>query len=344
MSTVREPATDETLEQDVPDGRWARLLRGNTLWTFLVLVVLAIGFSVAAPLAFATPFNVRNILADSSILLVLAIGMTYVIVSAGIDLSVGSVLVFSGVIAANVMVSMGGVTAGWGGIALGTLAGLAAGFAWGVLNGVLVTKARVPPLIATLGTLGMALGLAQVITGGSDVSRVPSRLSNLIGYGLALGQVPWLAIVAALITVVFALILAFTRFGRHTYATGSNAEAARRVGIAVDRHLIKVYALSGTLAGAAGVLSLARFSTTTIAGHAFDNLSAIAGVVIGGASLFGGVGTIAGTVIGVLIPGVLRNGLIILGAQRFWLDVAVGAVLVLAVMFDQVRRRARERE
>lgn len=139
------------------------------------------------------------------------------------------------------------------------------------------------------------------------------------------------------------MILATTRFGRHTYAIGSNAQAARRVGINVDRHLIKVYALSGLLSGAAGVLSLARFSTTTIASHSTDNLSAIAGAVIGGTSLFGGVGTIGGTVVGVLIPGVLQNGLIILGVQRFWLSVAVGAVLIVAVVIDQLRRRDRER-
>ena len=201
----------------------------------------------------------------------------------------------------------------------------------------------VPPLIGTLGSLGVALGLAQVITNGSDVNRIPSRLSDAIGFGLVAG-VPWLVIIAVLIALVSGLLLAFTRFGRHTYAIGSNAEAARRVGIKADRHLVKVYALSGLLAGIAGVLSLAHYTTTTIASHSSDNLGAIAAVVIGGASLFGGVGNVGGTVIGVLIPGVLRNGLIILGAQRFWLDVAVGAVLVVAVFFDQLRRRARERE
>jgi ribose transport system permease protein len=319
------------------------LLRSNTLWTLAVLVALFAFFAVLKPAEFATTFNVRNVLTDSAILLVLAVGMTFVIVTAGIDLSVGSVLVFSGVVAAKTMVALGGTTAGWGAIALGGLAGVGCGLGWGLVNGLLVAKAKIPSLIATLGSLGVSLGLAEVITDGGDVNRIPAKLSNAIGFGLVAG-VPWLVIIAVAIAIVFGLLLAFTRFGRHTYAVGSNAEAARRVGIKVDRHLIRVYALSGLLSGVAGVLSLAHYTTTTIASHTSDNLSAIAAVVIGGASLFGGVGSIGGTVIGVLIPGVLRNGLIILGAQRFWLDVAVGAVLVVAVYFDQLRRRARERQ
>jgi ribose transport system permease protein len=318
-------------------------LRSNTLWTLAVLIVLFVVFSALRPSEFATTFNVRNVLTDSAILLVLSVGMTYVIVTAGIDLSVGSILVFSGVVAAKTMVALGGTTAGWGAIVLGSLAGAGCGLGWGLVNGLLVAKAKIPPLIATLGSLGVSLGLAQVITNGSDVNRIPARLSNTIGFGLVAG-VPWLVIIAVIIAVLFGLLLALTRFGRHTYAIGSNAEAARRVGIKVDWHLVKVYALSGLLSGVAGVLSLAHYTTTTIASHTSDNLGAIAAVVIGGASLFGGVGSIGGTVIGVLIPGVLRNGLIILGAQRFWLDVAVGAVLVVAVFFDQLRRRARERQ
>ncbi|MFL6056404.1 MAG: ABC transporter permease [Actinoallomurus sp.] len=341
MSTVTE--SYDSAEESRRRG--PALLRSNTVWTLAVLVALFVFFAVLKPAEFATTFNIRNVLTESAILLVLAVGMTYVIVTAGIDLSVGSVLVFSGVVAAKTMVALGGTTAGWGGILLGALAGIGCGLGWGIVNGLLVAKAKIPSLIATLGTLGVSLGLAQVITNGSDVNQIPSRLSNVIGFGLVAG-VPWLVIIAGLIAVLFGLLLALSRFGRHTYAIGSNAEAARRVGIKVDRHLIKVYALSGLLSGVAGVLSLAHYSTTTIASHTSDNLGAIAAVVIGGASLFGGVGGvggIGGTVIGVLIPGVLRNGLIILGAQRFWLDVAVGAVLVVAVFFDQLRRRARER-
>jgi ribose transport system permease protein len=334
-----------TTERDTAEERPPAYayLRGNTVWTLAVLIALFVVFSVLKPQEFATTFNIRNVLTDSAILLVVAVGMTFVIVTAGIDLSVGSILVFSGVVAAKTMVALGGTTAGWGAIILGSLAGAGCGLGWGLVNGLLVAKARIPPLIATLGTLGVSLGLAQVITNGSDVNQIPSRLSAAIGFGLVAG-VPWLVIIAVVIAAIFGLLLAYTRFGRHTYAIGSNAEAARRVGIKVDWHLVRVYALSGLLSGVAGVLSLAHYTTTTIASHTSDNLGAIAAVVIGGASLFGGVGNVAGTVIGVLIPGVLRNGLIILGAQRFWLDVAVGAVLVVAVFFDQLRRRARERQ
>ena len=144
--------------------------------------------------------------------------------------------------------------------------------------------------------------------------------------------------IAAVIALVFGIILAQTRFGRYTYAIGSNEEGVRRAGVNVDRHLIKVYALCGALAGLAGALSLARFGTTSIAGNTTLNLDAIAAIVIGGTSLFGGVGTIIGTVVGVFIPAVLRNGFVIVGVQPFWQQVAVGAVLIIAVYIDQLRR------
>jgi ribose transport system permease protein len=324
-------------------GALRDLMRVNVLWTLAVLVGMSAVFAVLRPDAFASPFNIRTLFINAAIPLVLAVGMTFVIVTAGIDLSVGSVLVFSGVIAAKVMAARGGADASWTAVALGALAGIAAGTAWGTVNGVLITKGRIPSLIATLGTLGMALGLAQVLTNGSDLN-APRRLTDIIGNYLIAGHVPVIALIAGGVAVVFGWVLAATRFGRHTYAIGSNAEAARRVGIKVDRHLIKVYALSGMLAGVAGVLNLAKFNSTTIASHTEDNLSAIAGAVLGGASLFGGSGTIAGTVIGVLIPVVVNDGLIILGVQQFWLFVAVGAVLVAAVFVDQLRRRVRERD
>jgi ribose transport system permease protein len=320
-----------------------RLLTSSTAWTFLIFLLLVAVFAGMRPTQFATPFNIRNIAFDAATFLVLAVGMTYVIITAGIDLSVGSVLIFSGVVSAKLMERMGGVEAGWGVIALGSLAGLLSGLGWGVLNGVLITKTRIPPLIVTLGTLGMALGFAQIMTGGSDVGNVPRRLNTTIGTGLLFDQVPWLVLVAGLVALVGGLVLAFTRFGRHTYAIGSNPEAARRVGVKVDRHLVQVYALSGLLAGVAGVLSLARFATTTIASHSTDNLSAIAAVVLGGTSLFGGIGTVAGSVIGVLIPAVLKNAFVIIGVEPFWQSVAVGAVLIIAVYLDQLRRQAHDR-
>jgi ribose transport system permease protein len=305
-----------------------------------VLIVLVAGFSAVRPHQFATGFNSRTLLGDSATLIILATGLTFVVVSAGIDLSVGSVLVFASVVAAKAMVAMGGASAGWGGIALGLLIAAAAGMTWGVVNGFLVAKARIPPLIVTLGSFGAALGLAQVITSGLDVQTVPARLTSSIGTGLALGVVPWVFVLAAALAITLGLMLAYTRFGRHTYAIGSSPEAARRAGINVSRHLLKIYALQGTLAGVAGWVSLARFAGTTISGHGTDNLDAIAAVAIGGTSLFGGVGWVLGSVVGVFIPAVLQNGFLIVGVQAYWQQVAVGAVLVAAVYADQFRRRA----
>ena len=185
----------------------------------------------------------------------------------------------------------------------------------------------------------MSLGAAYLITGGVDEREVPFTLVSNVGIGRVAG-VPYLVLISIAVAIVLGIVLAQTRFGRYTYAIGSNEEGARRAGVAVDRHLMKVYALAGTLAGLAGFLSLARFSTTTIGGHDTDNLSAIAAVVIGGTSLFGGIGTMLGSVFGVFIPAVLENGFVIVGVNPFWQEIAVGAVLVGAVFLDQLRRRS----
>jgi len=344
MSEVTSAPPDEpeveAAEAERETPFWQRLVSGSSTWIGLILVGLIIVFSLLDPSAFVDSANFRNIATDAAVLLVLATGMTYVIITAGIDLSVGGVLVFSGVVAAKAMNGTGGNN--WGVIILGLAVALACGIAWGIANGFLVAKARIPPLIVTLGTLGMSLGAALVITGGVDEREVPFKLVTTIGIGRAFNQIPWLVIIAFAVALVFGVILAMTRFGRYTYAVGSNEEAARRAGINVDRHLIKVYALQGTLAGLAGFLSLARFSTTTIGGHDTDNLQSIAAVVIGGTSLFGGIGTMLGTVFGVFIPAVLNNGFIIVGVQAFWQQIAVGAVLIGAVYLDQLRRRSQD--
>jgi ribose transport system permease protein len=321
---------------------WQRIATGSTTWIILILAAMLVVFSVLEPESFATVNNFRNLATNAAILLVISVGMTFVIITAGIDLSVGAVLVFAGVVSAKAMNGMGGDGAGV--LLVGLLVALAAGAGWGVLNGVLITKARVPPLIVTLGTLGMALGLSLIITNGVDIREVPPRLVTSIGVGRLGGEIPWLVVIAAGVAVVFGVLLASTRFGRHTYAIGSNEEAARRAGIAVDRHLILVYGISGLLSGLAGFMSLARFATTTLGGHATDNLQAIAAVVLGGTSLFGGVGTVLGTVVGVFIPAVLQNGFVITGVEPFWRDVAVGAVLIAAVYLDQLRRRTQYRD
>jgi ribose transport system permease protein len=336
---VIPPEEDVLDEEGAPEARepvWKQVLGASSVSIALILIGLIFIFSVLRFNEFFAVSNARNIATDAAVLLVLATGLTFVIITAGIDLSVGSVLVFSGVMSAKVMNSVGGN--GWGVILVGLVIALAAGFAWGAFNGLLVTKANIPPFIVTLGTLGMALGSALLITGGVDERNVPFKLIETIGSGRLFGQIPYLVLIAAAVALVFGIILAQTRFGRYTYAVGSNPEGVRRAGVNVDVHLVKIYALGGTLAGLAGFLSLARFGTTSVGGHSTDNLDAIAAIVIGGTSLFGGVGTMLGTLVGVFIPAVLRNGFVIVGVQPFWQQVAVGAVLIVAVYLDQLRR------
>jgi ribose transport system permease protein len=316
-----------------------RLLEAQTLWIFLVLCGIVAVFWILRPTEFGTIDNFRNLAVDASGLLLIAVGMTFVIITGGIDLSVGAVLVFASIVSGKVMESRADESLMT--VFIGLVVALACGLGWGLVNGVIITRTRVSPLIVTLGTLGMAEGAGLLIT-DTNVRSVPLRLTTSIGIGRLWGQLPYLVIISAGVTVVAALALALTRYGRYTYAIGSNAEAARRAGVKTDRHLIKVYAVSGLLAGLAGYLSLARFSTTTIGGHSTDNLQAIAAVVIGGTSLFGGIGTIVGSAVGVFIPAVLQNGFIILGIQPYWQEVAVGGVLIVAVYLDQLRRRARE--
>jgi ribose transport system permease protein len=225
------------------------------------------------------------------------------------------------------------------GIAVGLLVGLACGF----INGLLVTKLKLTPFIVTLGTLGIFLGTAQILSGGTNVPYVPTAIQTEIGTRNLLGFLPVPIAIGLVVVILAILALHLTRFGRYTYAIGSNVEAARRVGIDVDRHLLKVYALSGFLAGLAGVIDLARFNTASVGAHTLDNLAAISAAVIGGTSLFGGIGTIVGSLVGTFIPAVLRNGFIIAGVQAFWQEVAIGIVLLLAVYIDQRRRSAEER-
>jgi len=319
-----------------------RTFTANESWTFIVLIVLMAVFTGLAPGKFLTTSDLSLISQGTAPFLVMAVGETFVILTAGIDLSVGFVLVLSGVVAGEYYVHNGGASAGLGTVWIGVLIGLATGAAFGAMQGVMVAKLKIPPLIATLAGLGIAEGLSYLITGGHDVATVPSKLASSIGQGSLFG-IQWLIIISFLVALVFGLILAFTRFGRYTYAIGSNPEAARRVGINVDRYLIGVYALSGLMAGVAGIMNLAYFSTTTISGHPLDNLVVITAVVLGGASLFGGRGSILGTFIGVFIPEMLAAGLIIIGVNQYWQYILTGVVLAAAVYLDQFRRRLRER-
>ena len=314
-----------------------RLANNQSVWILGVLLVIVVFFSVAAGGKFLSASNFSLISQNVAVWAVLGVGMTFVIITSGIDLSIGSVLVFSSVVAAKVMESVGGQ--GWGTAFIGILAALISGVAWGTLNGILVTKAKIPALIVTLGALSVALGLAQVITGGIDVRTVPEALTDFNTFVKILG-IPTLPFIALIVLIIGGIVLHRTKFGRYTYAVGSNEEAARRVGVRVDRHLIKIYGLSGLLAGFAAMMSLAQFGTTTIAGQSLTNLNVIAAVVIGGTSIFGGEGSIFGTIVGLFIPAVLQAGFVIIGVQPFWQGVAVGTVLVAAVYVDQSRRAA----
>ncbi len=339
MSTQTTPPESVEPEREPRPDRapfWQRFVTGSSTPIGLILVGTIVVFSLLEYENFVSVPNARNVAMDAAVLLVLAVGMTFVIITAGIDLSVGSVLVFAGVMAAEAMEAVGGNN--WGTILAGLGAALASGFAWGVLNGFLIAKAKIPALIVTLGTLGMALGAALLITGGVDKRDVPFKLVETVGSGRLFDEIPYLVIIAFSVALLGGILLAATRFGRYTYAIGSNEEGARRAGVAVDRHLIKVYALAGTLSGLAGFLSLARFATTTLGGHSTDNLQAIAAVVIGGTSLMGGRGSVVGSFLGVLIIAVLQSGLAQVGATEPAKRIVTGAVIVAAVILDSWRR------
>ena len=318
-------------------------------WLFFFLIGLVGYFWLSTPKGtFLTWTNLEQIALNTSEVILLAIGETFIIVTAGIDLSIGGILFFSAVCGGEVMLKLSGTSAqtlngeyphSAIAIPVGVAVCVLAGTTWGIINGTIITKLRLPPFIVTLGTFGMTFGFGDLIDGGSYLpAPVPPALSNHFGSGKIFG------LYAPIYVAVFFLIVAHivfhhTRFGRYTAAIGSNDEAARRTGIAVDRHIIKVYALAGFLAGVAAVLDLAIFTNTTSVSHQTDNLGAIGAVVIGGTSLFGGVGTILGSAVGAFIPTVLQNGLVIEAVQPFWQEVVVGAAIILAVYLDQVRRR-----
>jgi ribose transport system permease protein len=337
MSVITEPDQQAVAASPSGDSYLRRLANLQSVWILGVLVVIVAAFSIAAGSKFLSTSNFSLISQNIAVWAVLGVGMTFVIITSGIDLSIGSVLVFSSVVAAKVMQAVGGDS--WGVTGIGVLCALAAGIAWGTLNGFLIAKAKIPPLIVTLGALSVALGLAQVLTGGIDIRSVPEALTDFNVYTKIIG-IPALPFVALIVVILGAIVLHKTRFGRYTYAIGSNELGARRVGINVDRHLIFVYGLTGALAGLGSVLALAQFGTTTIAGQSLTNLNVIAAVVIGGTSIFGGEGSIFGTVVGLFIPAVLQAGFVIVGVESFWQGVAVGSVLVAAVYVDQSRRAA----
>jgi ribose transport system permease protein len=328
--------------------------RSTNLSIFLVLIALVVFFSLISPNhAFFDRSNFVNIAWDTAEILLLAIGETFVIITAGIDLSVGTVLMLSGVVASWVIAQLGGPPALVAGgqfpnagvaIPVGIGASIAVGCIAGVISGTLVTRLRMPAFIVTLGVFSIANGLGDLVSssgaaGQSAIPPVPDSFANTLGNGNLVLGLPTLVVVAAFIALVTHVVLTRTIFGRRTFAVGSNPEGSRLAGVPVSSHLIWVYTFAGFMAGLAGILDLARFHSTDIQGHSLDNLDAIAAVVIGGTSLFGGTGSILGTVIGAFIPTVLRYGFTIQGISSFWQDVVVGVIIIVAVLFDQIRRR-----
>jgi len=333
------PMSDPTAVIDGEEAERPRSLRvrlGATAWlyTLAVFAVEVAFFAIKARDRFLTTDNLVLTAQNVSVLTVVACGATFVLITAGVDLSVGSAAILGEVVAAKTIIAAGGD--GMMDAALGIAAGVGVGLLVGLVNGTGIAYLKVPALIMTLGTMMMGISAAQILTDGVNV---PNRTLNAMGNGRVAG-IPYLVLIALGIVVVTGVVLHLTVFGRHTYAVGSNAESARRVGINVNRHLLKVYGLAGTLSGFGGVLSLARFNTTAIGGHQSDPLEAIAASALGGTSVFGGVGSIFGTVVGVWIPGVLRNGIVILGVQAYWQGIIIGLVLVATVWFDQYKRRA----
>jgi len=318
-------------------------------WLFLFLLCLVLYFWRANPPGtFLTWSNLSQIALYTSEVVLLAIGETFVITTSGIDLSIGAVLFFSGVAGGEVMLTLSGTSAqtlageyphATRGLAVGIVVCILAGGAWGLLNGVVITRMKLPPIIVTLGTMAMAQGFGDLIDGGSYLpAPVPPGLTHGFGAGKFVGLYYPIYLSLAILVVAH-LVYKHTRFGRYTAAVGSNEEGTRRTGIAVDLHIVKVYALCGLLAGTAAVVDLAIFTNTTAVAHQTDNLSAISAVVIGGTSVFGGVGTILLSAVGAFIPTVLKNGLVVQGVQPFWQDVVVGATIIVAVYLDQLRRR-----
>ncbi len=356
-ATADDAVGDATSTKGVrltPRGLLQLVTRSNNLYILLVELALLALFSLISPNhTFFGQTNFINIAWDTAETLLLAIGETFVIITAGIDLSVGTVLMLSGVSASWVMANTAGTPAQISGghyphaglaLLLGIPTGLLVGMLCGVINGVLISRLRLPPFIVTLGVFSVANGLGDLLSssgaaGQNTIPPVPDAFANSFGNGNLLLGLPTLVLMSALVALVAHVILTRTLFGRRTFAVGSNPEGSRLAGVPINSQLIWVYVLAGFMSGLAGVFDLARFHTTDIQGHSLDNLNAIAAVVIGGTSLFGGGGSIAGTVIGAFIPVTLAYGFNIMGISSFWQLVAVGIIIIAAVLVDQVRRQ-----
>jgi len=300
---------------------------------FASLVALCVLIAALEP-KFLSTGNLAGVARQTAVITIIAMGMTVVMVSGGIDLSVGSMMALAGVAGAFALTSGAPVLAG-------IAAALAAGAACGLANGVAIAALRIPPFIATLGAMGVYRGVALLATDGKAVVGLPSGFGYL-AEGNLFGVVPVPLLLVVLVALATHFLLSSTRPGRYCYAIGSNVEAARYAGVRVSRYQIMFYVILGALAGLAGAIESARLVTgQPTAGEGYE-LRVIAAVVIGGGSLSGGQGSVVGTIIGALIMGVLSNGANLLGISSFTQQIVIGAVIVLAVTFDEFQRRRLE--
>jgi ribose transport system permease protein len=299
------------------------------LLPFLSLIALFVGLAIASP-HFLTTTNLSSVVRQTAVINIMALGMTIIIVSGGIDLSVGAILAMGGLL--GTMAMQDGAS-----IPVGIAVGLATGLGWGLVNGTLITRLRIAPFIVTLGTLGIVRGLTLIISNGLPVHRIPPAFSFL-GEGNLLG-VPFVLWILVLCAGLTHFILEHTRMGRYAFAIGSNEDAAVYAGIPVAFHTTAVYAFGGMLTGLAGMIEASRLMTgQPTAGQGYE-LQAIAAVVIGGGSLHGGEGSVMGTLVGAFIMGLLSNGSDLLGISPYLQQAIIGAVIILAVTVDELRKR-----
>ncbi len=352
----------ESAAQRSPQKRnWLETL--GAVWAWIFLLALIVFFSITGK-GFLSLNNFQNILANMSILAILAFGQTFVIIAAGIDLSTGYVMGMVSVVSAIAMTSLPPGLPLWLIVLVGAVVGILAALIAGIVNGFLIARLEVPPFIATLGMFGIARGVGFLLSNGMPVPiQIPGlgRLGNgyffyyhpQIGWSFLnppegleraqmrelVGVIPYVLVIMLVLLVVAHLILSRSKFGLRTYAIGGNKEATLRAGIPVVRQLALIYMVSAVFAALAGLVYNIRFTNGAAnAGEALL-LDSIAAVVIGGASLFGGAGTLIGTLIGALIISVLANGLVILAINPFWQYIAVGTVIIIAVLIDQARER-----
>ena len=305
-----------------------RLLGQIPLITLLALCVV----TTLLTDRFLSPINLNNILVQSSIMAVIAMGMTFVIVGGGFDLSVGSTAALSACVAAMVMLQMG--------IAAGVIAGVLAGAFVGLVNGIIIAYLKVNPFITTLGTMVLFRGVVFLITGGAPVAGPEGLSSSFVAFGsarfLGIHALVWVPII---LLIVLSWVMHATPYGRHIYATGGGREAAYLSGIPVARITASTYVICGALAGVAGVMLAARLQSGQPTAGEFYELTAIAAVVLGGAALHGGEGTLYKSVIGVFIMIILGNSLNLLNVDSYWQRVAVGAVIIAAAAADSLRSK-----